>query len=81
MNVEQESLFFLTLVGSIAPVDAVLRALICYGYEEKFLSDWSNLQSTFLILCQSQSHSLGSEDMNQVVLNSQTNRAKIVMKA
>jgi hypothetical protein len=54
------------------------RLITCFGYESKFLSNWANLQTTLLILSQSQPHSLGPEDVNQIVLNGQTNRGKIV---
>ena len=57
------------------------RLITCFGYESKFLSNWANLQTTLLILRQSQSHSLGPEDVNQIVLNCQTNRGKIVGEA
>jgi hypothetical protein len=52
--------------------------ITCFGYEGKFFSNWANLQTALLILRQSQSQSLGPEDVNQIVLNGQTNRGKVV---
>jgi hypothetical protein len=57
------------------------RLITCFGYKSKLLGNRANLQTGPLILCQSQPHSFGPEDMNHVVLNRQANRSKIIREA